>query len=135
MAHPAIKAGGFTGSRGGGLKLLEIARSRPEPIPFYAEMSSINPVFILPHALEQRGAQIAAGLSASITLGVGQFCTNPGIVAAPAGASGDALAAELGEKLRATAPAAMLNSHILGSYAKVVAARMSDSRVRSRRGR
>src|SRR5215472_9424757 len=131
VAHPAIKAGGFTGSRGGGLKLLEIARSRPEPIPFYAEMSSVNPVFILPHALEQRGAQIAAGLSGSITLGVGQFCTNPGIVLAPKGAGGDAMATELGEKLRAVAPAAMLNSHILGSYAKAVAARMSDSHVRS----
>jgi 2,5-dioxopentanoate dehydrogenase len=131
VAHPAIKAGGFTGSRGGGLKLLEIARSRPEPIPFYAEMSSVNPVFILPHALEQRGAQIAAGLSGSITLGVGQFCTNPGIVLAPKGGNGDAMAAELGEKLRAVAPAAMLNSHILGSYAKVVAARMSDSHLRA----
>ncbi len=131
VAHPAIKAGGFTGSRGGGLKLLEIARSRPEPIPFYAEMSSINPVFILPRALEQRGAQIAAGLHGSITLGVGQFCTNPGIVLAPKGQPGDAMAAELGEKLRGTAPAAMLNSHILGSYAKVVGARMADSRVRA----
>ena len=131
VAHPAIKAGGFTGSRGGGLKLLEIARSRPEPIPFYAEMSSVNPVFILPHALEQRGAQIAAGLHGSITLGVGQFCTNPGIVLAPVGKSGDAMAADLGEKVRATAPAAMLNSHILGSYSKAVSARVGDSRVRS----
>jgi NADP-dependent aldehyde dehydrogenase len=131
VAHPAIKAGGFTGSRGGGLKLLEIARSRPEPIPFYAEMSSVNPVFILPHALKQRGPQLAAGLSGSITLGVGQFCTNPGIVLAPKGEQGDSMATELGEKLRASAPAAMLNSHILGSYAKVVGARMSDNRVRS----
>ena len=94
-------------------------------------MISINPVFILPHALEQRGAQIAAGLSGSITLGVGQFCTNPGIVLAPKGTGGDAMAAELGEKLRAVAPAAMLNSHILGSYAKVVAARKRDSHVRA----
>lgn len=131
VAHPAIKAGGFTGSRGGGLKLLEIARSRPEPIPFYAEMSSINPVFILPHALQQRGAAIAAALSGSITLGVGQFCTNPGIVLAPVGEAGNALAAELGEKLRDTAPAAMLNSHILGSYGKAVGARLGDSRVRT----
>lgn len=130
VAHPAIKAGGFTGSRGGGLKLLEIAQSRPEPIPFYAEMSAVNPVFILPHALEQRGAQLAAGLHGSITLGVGQFCTNPGIVLAPAGKSGDSMAAELAEKLRGTAPAAMLNSHILGSYRKVVKARQGDARVR-----
>jgi alpha-ketoglutaric semialdehyde dehydrogenase len=131
VAHPAIKAGGFTGSRGGGLKLLEIAQSRPEPIPFYAEMSSVNPVFILPHALEKSGPQLAAGLSVSITLGVGQFCTNPGIVLAPKGVKGDALSVELGEKLRATAPAAMLNAHILKSYAAVVGARQADSHVRS----
>jgi NADP-dependent aldehyde dehydrogenase len=131
VGHPAVKAGGFTGSRGGGLKLLEIARSRPEPIPFYAEMSSVNPVFILPKALETRGPQIAAGLAGSITLGVGQFCTNPGIVLAPTGERGNAMAAELGEKLRTTAPAAMLNAHILKSYATAVGARIGDTRVRS----
>ncbi len=131
VGHPAIKAGGFTGSRGGGLKLLQIAQSRPEPIPFYAEMSSVNPVFILPNALAQRGAQLAAGLHGSITLGVGQFCTNPGIVLAPKGEAGDAMAAELGEKLRATAPAAMLNAHILKSYAAAVGARSGDTRVRT----
>src|SRR5581483_2200796 len=76
IAHPLIRAGGFTGSRQGGLALLETARNRPEPIPFYAEMSSVNPVFILPHALAERGAQIAAGLHGSITMGAGQFCTN-----------------------------------------------------------
>ena len=73
VAYPAIKAGGFTGSRGGGLTLLAIARTRPEPIPFYAEMSSVNPVFILPNALEQRGAQIAAGLPGPSRSSVGQF--------------------------------------------------------------
>ncbi len=130
VAHPEIKAGGFTGSRAGGLELLRIARSRPEPIPFYAEMSSVNPVFLLPHALAGRAAQIAAGLSGSITLGVGQFCTNPGIVLAPRGPQADAMIAELGEKLRATAPAAMLNAHILKSYATAVGARLSDARVR-----
>jgi NADP-dependent aldehyde dehydrogenase len=131
MAHPLIRAGGFTGSRKGGLALLETARQRPEPIPFYAEMSSVNPVFVLPHALAERGAQIAAGLHGSVTLGVGQFCTNPGLVLLPRGAQGDALAAALGEKLRGTAPAAMLNSTIFQSYSRGVAGRAAGGRVRT----
>lgn len=80
VQHPAIKAGGFTGSRIGGKKLVQLANNRPEPIPFYAEMSSTNPVFILPAALRERGPQIAKGLHASFTLGAGQFCTKPGMV-------------------------------------------------------
>jgi alpha-ketoglutaric semialdehyde dehydrogenase len=130
VAHPSIKAGGFTGSRGGGLTLLAIAQKRAEPIPFYAEMSSVNPVFILPDAVGQRGPQIAAGLHGSITLGVGQFCTNPGVVMLPAGQGGDGVVSALAEKLRATAPAAMLNRHILQAYCKAVAARAIDVRVR-----
>jgi NADP-dependent aldehyde dehydrogenase len=82
VAHPVIKAVGFTGSRQGGLALVHIARNRPEPIPVYAEMSSINPVFILPAALNLRGAEIARGLVDSLTMGAGQFCTNPGLVLA-----------------------------------------------------
>lgn len=78
--HPAIKAIGFTGSFGGGKALFDAANRRPEPIPVYAEMGSTNPVFILPEALRERGEEIAAGLTASVNLGVGQFCTNPGIV-------------------------------------------------------
>jgi alpha-ketoglutaric semialdehyde dehydrogenase len=129
VAHPAVKAGGFTGSRGGGLALLKIAQSRPEPIPFYAEMSSVNPVFILPGALAERGPQIAAGLAASVTLGVGQFCTNPGLVLLPAAGPVKEFASELAQKMQAVAPAAMLNSHILGSYSKAVSARTGDARV------
>jgi NADP-dependent aldehyde dehydrogenase len=130
MSHPLIRGGGFTGSRGGGLALLETARRRSEPIPFYAEMSSVNPVFVLPHALAERGAQIAAGLHGSVTLGVGQFCTNPGVVVAPAGQAGDELAASLAEKLRGTAAAAMLNSTIYRSYCAGVTARAAASTVR-----
>jgi 2,5-dioxopentanoate dehydrogenase len=88
-------------------------------------------VFILPNALEQRGAQIAAGLHGSITVGVGQMCTNPGIVMTPVGQAGDGMVEALGEKLRATAPAAMLNKSILQAYGKAVAARTGDVRVRS----
>ena len=89
VAHPAIKAVGFTGSRAGGLALVDIARRRREPIPVYAEMSSINPVFVFPSALT---AELAAGFVGSLTLGSGQFCTNPGMIFVPAGADGDAFA-------------------------------------------
>lgn len=82
VAHPAIKAVGFTGSRQGGLALLRIANARPEPIPVYAEMSSINPVFLFPGALEHRADEIARGFVTSLTMGAGQFCTNPGLVLA-----------------------------------------------------
>jgi 2,5-dioxopentanoate dehydrogenase len=80
VAHPAIKAVGFTGSRRGGLALIDIAARRKEPIPVYAEMSSVNPMFVLPAALSARGDAIAQGFVESLTLGVGQFCTNPGLV-------------------------------------------------------
>ncbi|WP_321781865.1 aldehyde dehydrogenase (NADP(+)) [Paraburkholderia sp. J94] len=82
VAHPAIKAVGFTGSRQGGLALLRIANARPEPIPVYAEMSSINPVFLLPDALRHRAETIGRDFADSLTLGAGQFCTNPGLVLA-----------------------------------------------------
>lgn len=80
VTHPLIKAIGFTGSFRGGKALYDAAVRRDEPIPVYAEMGSINPVFILPEALKTRGKEIAAGLSDSIMLGTGQFCTNPGLV-------------------------------------------------------
>ena len=80
VADPRIKAVGFTGSRAGGLALMKIAQARAEPIPVYAEMSSINPVLILPAAMKARGAEIAKAFVASLTMGAGQFCTNPGLV-------------------------------------------------------
>ena len=80
VTDPKIRAAGFTGSQAGGRALYDAAASRPEPIPVYAEMGSINPVFLLPGALETRAAGIASGLTGSVTLGVGQFCTNPGLV-------------------------------------------------------
>lgn len=79
VKNPGIKAVGFTGSYGGGKALFEYANSRLEPIPVFAEMGSTNPVFILPNALSEKGEAIAAGLASSVTLGVGQFCTNPGL--------------------------------------------------------
>ena len=80
VKHPFIKAIGFTGSYRGGKAIFDAAVQRPEPIPVYAEMGSTNPVFILPGALKERKEEIAMGLTASVTLGVGQFCTNPGLV-------------------------------------------------------
>ncbi len=80
VKHPLIKAIGFTGSYKGGKAIYDFAVQRPEPIPVYAEMGSTNPVFILPEALKKRKDAIAKGLAASVTLGVGQFCTNPGVV-------------------------------------------------------
>jgi NADP-dependent aldehyde dehydrogenase len=85
VSHPAIKAVGFTGSRQGGLALMRAAAQRREPIPVYAEMSSINPMFLLPHALAARASQIGSAFVDSLTMGVGQFCTNPGLVIGLAG--------------------------------------------------
>ena len=90
VKHPAIKAVGFTGSRGGGLALVAAAAARPEPIPVYAEMSSVNPVFLLPAALAARRRAIATGFVTSLTQDAGQFCTNPGIVVALDGPELDA---------------------------------------------
>jgi NADP-dependent aldehyde dehydrogenase len=85
VGHPSIKAVGFTGSRQGGVALMRTAAARQEPIPVYAEMSSINPVFMLPNALAGNAAGLAQGFVDSLTMGVGQFCTNPGLVLGLAG--------------------------------------------------
>jgi len=82
VTHPLIRAIGFTGSTGGGRALFNLAQARPEPIPFYGELGSINPQFLLPAALAARGEKIAEGWAASLTMGVGQFCTNPGVAIA-----------------------------------------------------
>ncbi len=84
VQHSLVKAIGFTGSLSAGRALMDLAASRPDPIPCFAEMSSTNPVFVLPGVLEERSKQIAAGLLASFTLGAGQFCTKPGLVFLPA---------------------------------------------------
>lgn len=83
VKHPVIKAVGFTGSQRGGRALMDLAAARDEPIPVYAEMSSVNPTFILPSALEDDYTSVAKGLFSSVTLGAGQFCTKPGIVVLP----------------------------------------------------
>jgi NADP-dependent aldehyde dehydrogenase len=114
VRHSLVKAGGFTGSRAGGLALMHAAAARPEPIPFYAEMSSVNPVFVLPAALGEREEEIANGLHGSVTLGAGQFCTNPGLVFLPENSEG--LIDRLREKMGSTSPFVMLTSRIQEAY-------------------
>lgn len=116
VKHPAIQAVGFTGSRSGGLALMAAAASRPQPIPVYAEMSSINPVVLLPGALAARGAEIAAGFATSLTIGVGQFCTNPGLVLGLAGKDFDAFAAAAAEALKPLPAGTMLTAGIARAY-------------------
>jgi NADP-dependent aldehyde dehydrogenase len=115
-----IKAVGFTGSRAGGMALMKLAAARAEPIPVYAEMSSINPVIILPGALRARGAAIAAGFVGSLTLGAGQFCTNPGLVLAIRGPELDTFVSAAATALSASAPGQMLSSSISANYRRGV---------------
>ena len=122
VAHPSIKAVGFTGSRSGGTALMAGGAARKQPIPVYAEMSSINPFFLLPQALASRGDQIAAGFAASMTMGVGQFCTNPGLVLALRGPAFDRFAQKAAEALADVAPCTMLSAGIASSYQRGVAA-------------
>ena len=122
VADPRIMAVGFTGSRAGGLALMRIAASRPVPIPVYAEMSSINPVFLLPAALADRPEALAAGFVASLTLGAGQFCTNPGLVIALAGNGLDRFLAAAGTAVSAAPAAAMLTPGIARAHGKGIAA-------------
>ena len=116
VQHPLIRAVGFTGSLAGGRALFDLCARRAVPIPFYGELGSVNPVFLLPAALAARGEAIAKGWAASLTMGAGQFCTNPGIVVAMAGAEGDAFVAAAREALAAVGPQVMLTDGIAAAY-------------------
>lgn len=116
VKHPLIKAVGFTGSLKGGQALCALAAARPEPIPVFAEMSSINPMIVLPQALQLRGQRIAAELSASVVMGCGQFCTNPGLIIGIASAEFEAFLSEFTLNMAAQAPQSMLNKGTLNSY-------------------
>ncbi|QEM82044.1 aldehyde dehydrogenase (NADP(+)) [Halomonas binhaiensis] len=121
VADPRIKAVGFTGSRAGGTALMKTAQSRPEPIPVYAEMSSINPVLLMPEALKARGAELGQGFVASLTMGAGQFCTNPGLVIAIKGPDLDAFLDAAAEAVRGAAAQTMLTPGIHDAYQSGVA--------------
>lgn len=130
-AHPAIAAVAFTGSRRGGLALAAIAAKRPVPVPVYAEMSSVNPVFLLPGALQGDIAALAQGFADSATLGTGQFCTQPGLVFGFAGAGFDSFAQLAAEKMSAKSATPMLNQGIHAAYEKGVSDLASHASVKT----
>ncbi|HUK49052.1 MAG TPA: aldehyde dehydrogenase (NADP(+)) [Terriglobales bacterium] len=130
VKHPLIKAGGFTGSLAAGRALMDVAASRSEPIPFFAEMSSTNPVFILPGALRERGENIAVGLHGSVTLGAGQFCTKPGMVFLPQDAESSAFAEKLRQLIAASPPFHLLTKTIHGCYASAISRRAAEKAVK-----
>lgn len=121
VTDPYICAVGFTGSRSGGLALAALAHARPVPIPVYAEMSSINPTFLLPAALESRAEALGQAYVASLTLGAGQFCTNPGLILGVAGPALDRFVAAAGSALADVPAQVMLTPAILKAFENGVA--------------
>lgn len=116
VTHPLIRAVGFTGSLGGGRALFDLCAGRDDPIPFFGELGSVNPMFILPQALSARGAAIGEGWAGSLTMGAGQFCTNPGIAVVEKGAAGDAFVAAAKGALEGVTPQCMLTDGIAAAY-------------------
>ncbi|MDN5200092.1 aldehyde dehydrogenase (NADP(+)) [Fulvivirgaceae bacterium BMA10] len=116
VKHPACKAIGFTGSPGAGRALFNAAASREEPIPVYAEMGSVNPVILLPGALEKKAAELGKIYAGSVTLGVGQFCTNPGLMIGVEGDSLNEYLTSLSSAIREMEPATMLNEKVWQGY-------------------
>lgn len=130
VRHPLVKAVGFTGSVKGGRALVDIAAARPEPIPVYAEMGSINPVFILPGALTERADEIAAGLLASATQEVGQLCTNPGLIVLIRSQEAQDFLQGLAGRLSVTSAAPMLTPGMAKAFASHTMARAKQPGVK-----
>jgi len=120
VTHPVVKAIGFTGSRKGGMAIFNAAVNRPEPIPVYAEMSAVNPVILMPGAVAANATGIAQGFAASVTMGVGQFCTNPGLVFMVDDDNTKAFLNSLAEHIKNIAPATMLSKNICAAYSSGV---------------
>lgn len=118
VQHPLIKAVGFTGSLAGGRALFDLCAARPEPIPFFGELGSVNPMFLLPEAMKARAAAIGTGWSGSLTMGAGQFCTNPGIAVVIEGAEADAFIEAAVASLAQVGPQTMLTDGIASAYKK-----------------
>ncbi|MFZ1663423.1 MAG: aldehyde dehydrogenase (NADP(+)) [Paracoccaceae bacterium] len=118
VQHPNIKAVGFTGSLSGGRALFNLCAQRLEPIPFFGELGSINPVFLLPGALASRGSDIATGWSGSLTMGAGQFCTKPGLVAIIDGSDAQAFVNAAREAVAKVTPQTMLTDGIANAYVR-----------------
>lgn len=130
VLHPLVKAGGFTGSIPAGRALMNLAMSRSEPIPFYAEMGSTNPVFLLPGALAARGREIAPQLHGSFTLGSGQFCTKPGMVFVPQSNAATEFVSEFQSKVATSPKFTLLTAGIRNAYRKEVQNRTARSELR-----
>lgn len=121
VGHSAIKAVGFTGSRGGGMSLMQVAQNRAEPIPVYAEMSSINPVILLEHALSQNPVGLAQSFVQSLTFSAGQLCTNPGLVIAIKSQALTEFKEAAAQAIEKIAAQTMLSPSIYQHYEKTVA--------------
>ncbi|MBS1631567.1 MAG: aldehyde dehydrogenase (NADP(+)) [Bacteroidetes bacterium] len=129
VTHPHTKAVGFTGSLAGGKQLFDWANQRKEPIPVFAEMSSINPVFLLPEKMKQSAAEVAKTFAGSITLGVGQFCTNPGLIIGIDNDDLNNFINVLSGEIRKAAPGNMLNPGIFKNYVEKRATALSQGKV------
>lgn len=117
VKHPLITAVGFTGSLGGGRALYDLCAARPNPIPFFGELGSVNPMFLLPHAVANRGADIGAGWAGSLSMGAGQFCTNPGIAVVIDGSDADAFTSAAEKALAGVASQTMLTDGMAKAFA------------------
>jgi alpha-ketoglutaric semialdehyde dehydrogenase len=130
VKHPLVKAAGFTGSVKGGRALTDLGAARPEPIPVYAEMGSVNPVFVLPGAIAERSAALVEGLYASSTLGVGQFCTNPGLIVLQRSPAAEQFVKDMAARLAATLEGVMLTPGIRKSFVANTTARTQQPGVK-----
>src|SRR5436190_2336378 len=131
VKHPFIKAVGFTGSFLGGRQLFDWANQRREPIPVFAEMSSINPVFLFPEKLKKSGTEVAKLYAGSVTLGVGQFCTNPGLIIGIDNEELQTFIQVLGEEIKQVAPAEMLHTGIFKNYVERRANALAQEEVQT----
>ncbi|UXS43026.1 aldehyde dehydrogenase (NADP(+)) (plasmid) [Agrobacterium tumefaciens] len=116
VTHPLIKAVGFTGSLSGGRALFNLCAQRPEPIPFFGELGSVNPMFLLPEAMKARASSLGEGWAGSLTMGAGQFCTNPGIAVVIDGSDADSFVQSTRSALEKVAPQVMLTDGIAKTY-------------------
>ena len=134
VQHPLVRAVGFTGSLRGGRALFNLCAARPDPIPFFGELGSVNPVFILPEAAKARAEETGKGWAGSLALGAGQFCTNPGVVFIEDGAAADAFLAAAEQALTEAAAQTMLTDGIAEAYRSGVARLEAMAGLRRRVG-
>lgn len=129
VKHPLTKAVGFTGSFAGGKQLFDWGNQRKEPIPVFAEMGSVNPVFLLPGKVKSSASELAKMLAASVTLGVGQFCTNPGLILGIDGGDLQQFIAAIGQEVESVTPSKMLHPGIAKAYAEKKAIALAQEEI------